>query len=750
MTFSLTSAPCVLGRPLALLLAGTIAGVGSGEALAGQAGQVGGIDDIVVTATRRAESIQTAPASVSALSGAQIDRAGSFGFEDVIRRVPGLIVNDAGVGSTQLIIRGIATENRNFNLQPTVGIYLDELSANDPIFPFGLNDVDLFDMERVEVLRGPQGTLFGSGSIGGAIRLITTKPDLGAFEANARGMVETTKSGGTGYGVSAMVNVPIVDDKVGARAVVSYRHRAGVIDRVLLGGENTDTSDFVNARLAVAFAPTDDLKVTASLFYNKQDPQDSEFYRERGPQTVSTPGIIVPNEPFTSSNLTPEFVRTERLTPNLTIDWDLGFAQFLSSTTYEDYSMVSTTDNSLPRSPLSTLYTGTLFPISQVFETDTRRIAQEFRLTSSSSGPFQWLVGFLYHDIDRDVVFTERVPGLRPNLAFQGNTDLSTITVREIDSREVAVYGELSYNITEKLRVAVSARAFENTLSQIYPTGVGWFLGQLNTEPVETSESKITPRFVASYQFNSDHMLYASAAEGYRVGGVNPAVTGVGQPPAYQPDSVWAYEVGLKNSFLDRRLIVNVAAFYNAWTDIQFVAVKPFQGVTVAYVENGGKAHTLGMELEMQGRPTPNLDFSIAVTLLDARMDQDNLAVEIARGGVRAGDQLPGSPPITTSENIRYTWRDLPGEASAFVDLSHQYVGKAYNGFNRNNAAVRPYGDWHRVDFLIGYERPSWSVSAYVNNLLDSDTVTNLIPTNPVRVTRQRPRTIGLAASYRF
>jgi iron complex outermembrane receptor protein len=726
------------------LVAASLASAG-----AAQAADTGRLEDVVVTATRRAETAQTAPASISALSGADLEKAGTFGFEDVVRRVPGLVINDAGVGSTQIVMRGIATENRNFNLQPTVGLYLDELSANDPILPFGINDVGLYDMERVEVLRGPQGTLFGSGAIGGAIRMLTRKPDMNAFEGSVQASFEGTKGGSEGYGAAGMLNAPLLDGRAAVRLVGSYRHKGGVIDRTLLGGRNTDTSDFTNARIAFAFAPSDALKITATVYYNKQDPNDSEFYREVGPRTISTPTVIVPNAPFTSSNYTPEITRTERTTPNLAVEWNLGWASFLSSTTFEDYSMLQTVDNSLPRSPLSTLYTGTLFPISQNFAIDTKRMAQEFRLTSASGGRLDWLAGFLYHDIKRDVVFTETVPGLRPALGYRGGT-LSTFTVRDIDSREIALYGEVGYKVTDAFRLAVSARAFKNKISQVYPTGIGWFLGQLNVQPVETKEDKVTPRIVASYAFDENHNVYASASEGYRVGGINPAVTGVGQPPAYQPDSVWAYEVGLKNSFLDRRLTLNAALFYNAWTDIQFVAVRPFQGTTIAYVENGGRAHSLGLEIEMQARPTPNIDLSLAMTLLDARMDVNNAAVETARGGIREGDKLPGSPHFTSSASARYSWRDLPGRATAYVDVGHQYVGTAYNGFNRTNAAVLPYGDWHRIDLRVGYERGGYDVAAFVNNALDDDTVTNLIPTSPRRITRQRPMTFGVNAGYRF
>jgi iron complex outermembrane recepter protein len=695
--------------------------------------------DIVITATRRAESLQNVPQSVSALGTERLEQLGAVGFEDFARLVPGLTFNASAAGNANFAMRGIATETSTANLQSTVALYINDLPTLEGFAPIGVVDLPLFDIARVEVLRGPQGTLFGSGSLGGAIRVITNPPRIGSTEGLAEGRIATTKGGDVSFGINGMVNVPI-GERAAVRAVASFNQVGGVIDNVTLGIQNQDRVDSVSARIAGAFEATETLKLTASLLYDKSDPKGSTVGNDNSP-VIFDPVVL---EPYQTNSLSNEYVRSESWIANLVVDWDLDFAELFSSTSYGGKSIDRLRDFGELDSPLAVDFTGTPVASPEIADGTVKTFAQEIRLASAGNDRFTWLAGFFYVNRDRDLLIYEGIPGFvgsgfeRPDT--QNIIDYST----NIKESETALFGELAYRVTDAFRIAVSGRYFWNSITQTYD--FNWAFGPQPDDEQKSKDNGFTPRVVLEFKPSDAVLTYASYARGYRVGGPNIAI--VGLPAFYGPDTIDAFELGVKSQFLDRRITLNVAAFYNKWKDIQVNEV--IGGL--AAITNGPRAYSKGIEIEASARPVDGLSIAASAAFTDARADSDAPGVNANRGGIAEGDRLPGSAKVTTSAVVRYE-TGLSDTVVGHVQLAHQYVGGSYNGFETSDPLVKYVNPRHKVDFRAGANFGSIELEAYVDNLFNSDRVTNILFNGGFQrdqLARIRPRTVGLLGRVRF
>lgn len=714
-----------------------VGGVTTSPVFAQSANQV---EEIVVTATRRTETIQDAPVSVTALDTRALESIGADGFDDFVRRVPGLAYNEAG-GRPHFVIRGLASENSNVNQQGTVTLYVNDLPQVDTYAPLGTTDLTLFDIERVEVLRGPQGTLFGSGSIGGAIRVITNKPKLDRFEGKVEMDASSVEDGGDGFGAKGMLNVPI-GGKLALRVVGTHIERPGVVDQPLRGVEDADKVVSQGGRAALLFQATDDLAVTASVSYQDSKPEDTPMINATLPLGAPPTG-----DAYSSTGLVAEYVRDRTTISNVTVDWDLGFASLFSSTSYADKLALRVNDVSYLASAFSADFTGEPFPIAENSHFQTHAFSQELRLTSNGDGPLSWLVGAFYIDRNRKPIQLDwLVPGAEvgnPGLTL-GNTDYIILVDYHFKQQERALFGEVAYEFNDRWKLAVGGRAFENEDDRRYL--INWAFGDGGNPHIRSSESGFTPRVVLSYEPVDSLHFYMSATEGYRVGGPNEQRPG--RPLTYGPDSVWAYELGAKTSWFDNRLVVNTALFYNDWDDIQVSVLRLGTNST----ENAGKAHTRGVELEVLAAPIERLQLSVALAYVDARSDTTNPGIDPARGGISDGDRLPGSPRFTSSEAVRYTWPAAIAGGDFYVDLAHRYIGEAQNGFNAGNPWVVQYGDWNQFDAKLGWARDRYELVLSVDNASNEDAVTNVIDTGggTADIARLRPRTVGLTGRVSF
>ncbi|MBL8267663.1 TonB-dependent receptor domain-containing protein, partial [Steroidobacter sp.] len=576
------------------------------------------IEEIVVTATRRAESLQNVPMSITALSAESLQQRGVKDFEGFVRTVPGLSVNAARENQPQFVIRGISTQSGIGNTQLPVATYIDDLPSFNSYAPLYTLDLRLFDAERVEILRGPQGTLFGSGAVGGAIRVITEKPDASKFDAKAEVTGASTREGDASYGVDAMVNVPLVEDKLALRIVGYDAERGGYVDNALRGND-MNNAHVRGGRAMLQWTPHENLTVLTSFITQEKEVDDDAFVFATS-DSLSWNGGAANREKARFTDY------------NLVVNWDMGPATLTSSTNSASEKPVSATDLSPYYGP------GAVIEGSSNADFFT----QELRLTSNGTGPFGYLLGAFYIERDRQY-HAELLDVTDGSLLYSEDSDLPT--------EEVALFGELSYRVTPTLKLTAGARTFRNK-NAAQSTVDGLFIGDRIVGPRRRStEEKTTPKFAITWEPSRDLTVYGVASEGYRVGHVNPVVppdplTGASRESAYGPDSLWNYEIGVKSYLFDRTLRANLALFDIDWRDIQ---INQQYSDGFNYTANAGKASSRGVELELEAHPLESLTLVSAMSYIDAQLDQDAPAI-----GGRKGNRLPGSSRFQISNAVQY------------------------------------------------------------------------------------------------
>jgi len=721
------------------------------------------LDEIVVTAQRREENMQNVPVSITAFTGADLERAGIQDVTDLSLQVPGLAVTSTGPAQTEVIIRGMPGRS---GTAATVGYYLDEV----PISAVTRNlDVMLFDLDRVEVLRGPQGTLFGASSMGGTIRYVAKRPNLSQFEARAATTLSHIDgSDGMSYKLNGVLNIPLLDDRLGLRLLASHQSDEGYIDRYAIHPtdlaaldpavpveRNVNSMTQSGFRAVLEYVPNENWTITPSVMYQKLE-VDATFL-------VDLPPGSIDEERFIQTRLTREDREDEVIIANLTVNWERDRFAVTSSTSYfkretpgyEDYSKIATGLLGLPIN----------VPWEQLDDNSSETFIQELRVVGSISS-LDYVVGVYYSDSK------SHVPDINPYSAEaleiygEGGQIFGFDTSYESSPRgklkEKAIFAEGTYHVTDALAVTVGARAFKFE-SSFTDTEWGLFVG--SNEPVNNegqfSESDWTPKFNISYQMNDDTLLFATVAEGFRSGAAvsqvpvtacadDLAELGLTEsPPGVGSDSAWSYELGAKMQMLDRRMRLNGAVYFIDWADVQ-QSVSLFCGWP--FIVNNGDAEVKGGELEWGFAATEKLFLSAMISYSDAKL---TVLAHGAQGQV--GDRLLNVPEWAYSATADYS-RPITSAWDGFVRISYNYVDEVTRIYDPTS----PFNivDSHdRVDLRLGvYQADNrWEITLFAQNLLNdvsesglfgSNTSVNLPSTRAVAL--NRPRTIGLTASFNF
>jgi iron complex outermembrane receptor protein len=671
------------------------------------------LEEIIVTATKRRENLQDVPFGISALSTKDLERSGAQSEQDYLAEVPGVHYSDAGRGRSLLVIRGISTEGTTGNLQSTVEIYLDEFPLTDRFSSWTTPDISTFDIERVEVLRGPQGTLFGSGALGGAVRIITSQPDATAFHAKIEVGGATTDGGASTDSFKAMVNMPIIDDQLALRVVGFRTHDGGWIDNVTRKQGDVNGGYNEGGRAILQYTPTDALKLRATVLNERDSLDDSgkTFSSSSEGPANRWDGII------------PESSISKLSIYNFTGEYDAGFATLTSISTYEQRKSYLATD--FIRS-----YTTTPDPNNDHFYIthDSTKSSQEVRLSSNGQTNLEWTIGGFFLHTHQDLLQIFRL----------GDFDLETLLIPTTTS-EGAAFGEATYHITRKVSVTAGARWFDNSFDQATEYGpTSFYQGAHGLVTIHSSAT--TPKFSASYYPKENVHLYVTASKGYRVGqvnfnaGINPIV-----PPGFATDSLWNYEVGIKANWFDNRLQTNVSAYHIDWTNIQL-------GRLVGgwyFTDNAGKAKSSGVEAAFVARPIQAINLGSAITYTDAV-----LTSVLPGTGLMPDSILPGSPRWSASNYAQATTQ-FKDDVSGYIRLSHQFVSKVYGYIvNSPTVASDPY---HKFDLRAGVIHGPYEVVAYVDNLTNNDAAVSRTSTPPYDYAfRLRPRTVGLTLRASF
>ncbi|MEW9573822.1 TonB-dependent receptor [Rhodanobacter sp. Si-c] len=703
---------------------------------------------VIVTANKRSESLQNVPMAVSVLSSTQLDRENAVSFADYATQVPGLNMISSGEGQTQLVMRGITSGTSQNNA--TVGTYIDDAPfGSSTIYAFGsllTPDIDPSDLQRIEVLNGPQGTLYGSNTLGGLIKFVTTPPDTTQASGSVGVNSSSVAGGGTGFGTHAMFNIPLVADTLALRASLYDRTDPGYINNVTTGQKQVNEAKVSGARAQLLWTPSDKVSVRFSaLAQNLSSDGLGNGGVDVDPATLQP--IYGANDQARAAD-TGMFKLKYRLY-DLSVNADFGWAKLVSTTSYSTQRANLNRDDSALYGPeLDPLFglTGVGYPLSVPLALN--KVTQEIRLQSPEDQTWEWRVGLFYtheHSTStQDLLTTDYATGSPIPLPT-----LLDATIGPAIFSEWAGYGDLTWHATSQLSVLVGARYSSDSTSYTQ-TGSGLLLGGSSSFTTHGSDHPVTYLFGPSYKFNDDLMAYVRVASGFRPGGPNIGVPpGLGAPLTFGPDKLVNYELGLKSLLLDNRMSVNADVFYINWTSMQLTTARD----GLSFLGNGGKATSKGAEISWRYTPLAGLVLWANGTYTDAQ-----LAANTPPGSIVGykGDPLPYVPKRSANVGADYDFPLGKSGWSGFVGGSISYIGARDADFNTVPAPRIRLPGYNSIDLHAGVNYGDWTLNVFVKNLANKQGISSISPEtiNPVggpfEATYQTPRTVGVSASVFF
>ncbi|MBK7903610.1 MAG: TonB-dependent receptor [Proteobacteria bacterium] len=747
------------------------------------------LEEIIVTATRREANVQDVPFNMVALGPESLDKLRINNLAEFTRAVPGLYVPDQGPRSSNLVtVRGLNVSSLTDSIANgngtggTVATYLGDI----PLFV----DLQMIDVERVEALLGPQGTLYGAGTLAGAIRYLPNRPDPAAFEASAGGrLYSVNESDGMGTDVWGVVNLPLVESRLALRLAAGYVNDPGFIDYNYVVREpgvsnpnpdfddagdvadnlreqqDVDTAETFTGRLGLFWQVSD--TIDANLTYYYQDQQV-------GGRTVNHDQAFGTGRYVSASRfLEPNDMTNHLLALELT--WDLGFAELTSATGASKFESLGQRDQTDFLMDLDYGYED--FPQFAAYATDDleeKTFNQELRLVSQGTGKWNWIVGAFYNRFEGDGVASEYTPGIPEWYGLpDGFPDLEYLAVSNRKFEEMALFGELGYQFTERWQVTVGARWFDYDDQFVLEPSFPFFDTVLN-DSNQTGDNDTIFKFNTSFKFTPDVMGYLTISEGYRQGGLNSGPPCQDPIPDEQsfclkedevlisPDTTTNYEVGLRSLWLDGRLIVNAAVYQIDWNDIQVAGTSDVGEVPITV--NGGTAETRGIELSARWAITDSLQLMASIAFNDAQLTSDAPGLVDGEDAFD-GDRLSGSPEQQGTLLLDYT-RPLDNGWNLSANYSFTAVSDVYTKVGlRNNGEALPGYAIHGAS--IGMGVGPWVARLYVDNLFDKYAITSVrrdpsyirpieradlapIDSRTYFQSMLRPRTVGLEVTYRF
>ena len=739
------------------------------------------LEEVVVTAEKRESTVQKTPISLTALKGSDLQAQGVTDFLTVAQQVPGISFKTSGPGQTEFEMRGLTSTGGE---SPTVGFYLDDAALTPAAMAQNgktVIDPSLFDLNRVEVLRGPQGTLYGAGSMGGTIKLVTNQPDPHGFAGSAEVVgSDTSSGGGFNHTENAMLNLPLAQDIIALRLVGTDKHIAGWIDRDVVAAfpievnnstqrgdvasapvtqriQHSNWEDLRGGRASLLIQPSDSFSVTFGFLH-----QD---LTQGAPNTIDSPPLKeVHYQPFDVSE--PFSDRFSLYTLNVKIEFEAF--EVVSATADWDRQQNQTQDISEamqyyiggffgPPAAWPFSSTGTVTEAGNTWfglgagtisEDDyTHQISEELRFTSKGDSPLQWLVGGYYSTFGA----TSHVYSFYPNTAFGFNGDFGTTNLadnhRKVGIDQYAAFGELSYQMPNHLKATLGARYYTYHSNSV--TSVSGVSANGTSNPLFglAANSGVTPKLNLAYIPDDNTTIYGTISKGFRPGGPNSPIPvppcPLSAPTQFGPDSVWSYELGEKLKFADSRVSLNGAVYYEDWTNVQ-QQVAP--GCGFKFTANAGKAKVYGAELELAVAVSQGFVISQNIGYTNATN-----STTLPSAGVVSGDRLLDVPQVTANTSISYK-HPLDEQKTLVARLNNSYVDSIQDiTFVRNTLP-----SYDIVGMRVGVEGDRWSAFLFADNLTNkmallSDTgalSANISILN--RVATVQPRTIGADLSFKF
>jgi outer membrane receptor protein involved in Fe transport len=766
----------------------------------------GGIASVVITAQKRREDIRDVPLSVSVLSGEQLQAQQINTVEDLTRNIPNISFStQGGPGLGTVEIRGVSSQAG----AATVSVYLDDVSLTTRnLYSQGTAEPRFFDLQDAEVLRGPQGTLYGASSLGGTIKFISKQPDLKTFSGSTTETVSWTKGGGLNYEMQGILNIPLIKNQAALRIGVERGHDSGYITQVdpttlQKISKGIDHDDYTVAKLALKVDVGDGWAVTPALFAQKTNTGDID-----ATYLATQGGTTLPR--FETSKTVREPGHDTLAVPSVTLSGDTAFGTFTGvwsgynrrfnriqdGTSINDPSYAVINPNDPNPAPANvTQLINALDALSSAVQLKNKIDQQslELRMTSKDydpkgGSPFTWIGGLYLQDATTSVYDNEPVFGVQAAFAaagidpgdptqveggFPGDfaNDSSYFSVRHYHDRQASVFGELTYHVVPTLALTAGLRQLYATqrftreaLPLFYDGATPATPGYDGQAPVDAKWNATTPSFKLNWAPAREVSLYANISKGVRLGGANRPVPDTplveqnlaelglppGVPKSFAPDTLWSSEIGAKMELMDHRLTLNLSQFLLKWKNIQ-------QDITLSdagfdYETNVGNATSYGFEAELKARVTQSLTLSASLGYTHATFDSDNPAFGLADDGkdnIRKGDPIEGVPKASASLGADYHWA-VNDSLNAFVRGNGQWTGKSHGTVFRGDPDYNRAA-YFTADASAGLNWDRWEVTAFVKNLNNNHT--QLQHPNVQNVSEayyMRPRTIGVTANYEF
>lgn len=695
--------------------------------------------EIVVTANKRPEPLQQVASAVTAISGKALEQAGASRLSDVLSGTPGVTLESTGYpGRNTLVIRGVSSGSSQ--AAASVGVYVDDTPiGSSTVFSVASNltpDIDPFDLERIEVLRGPQGTLYGANTLGGLLKFVTRTPDLTNFEAGGRAQLSTTH-GDESYLVGGRVNLPIVSDRLAVRASGSFRRDAGWIDNVTLGDKDINSSRTTSGRVAALWKATDDLNFKLNYLYQQID-ADGAGYVEVDSNAKPIYGDLKQGALLREP--------TKSLFHVVSGTAAYEFSGFTASaiTSYAYTRNSFRRDSSADFRPLL----GITDPVAGDIGATTKKFTEEVRLASDPSKPLSFIVGGFYTHEDTD--YRQALSATNADGTISTTSPFGrALRNNQVSAyREYAAFGNVTYTFSPQFDVTLGARYSKNDQDVEFQRS-GLFGNRSNpngTSIVDNSSSDEVGTYLASarWHLSADKMLYFRAASGYRPGGPRnfpPVRIPPGISSQFLPDSVWNYEAGLKSQWMKGAVTLNAAAYRIDWKDIQLTqAISGFN-----LFSNGGRARSEGAELEAVLRPISGLTLRYNAAYTHARLLDATTAL-----GARPGDPIPYIPKWSLGTDLSYAF-DVSDHWDGSVGLSYQWQDKRMSGFSLDAQRITlpSYG---MIDLRAGLtSKDGLEFDAFIRNVADKRGILNTDPSGGIyRAALTQPRTFGVGVSKAF
>jgi outer membrane receptor protein involved in Fe transport len=722
-----------LSLALLSLFSGTVHAQATAEAPADNVTAKPAKVESVVVVGKRGQTVANTAGGASVLSGEALSKVGAESFADYLGKLPGVVFNAGPSGNSTAVIRGVGTTAGLDQGQGTTGYYINEIPLTEVGYTISIPDIDTFDVARVEVLRGPQGSLYGASSLGGAVNYIAKEADTkGGFDAALEtSLSKTVNASSLGYTAKAMLNVPLIANQLAARVVVVKRETPGYLDNIGINRKGSNDNSVKDGRVSLVWTPDSLTKVSWLSLWQRSFADDESFRMSRYGELARSTSL-------------PTSFDLDFALHSARVERDFGVAKLTALGSYNKKEQELHFDYS----PYYPNFMGTDNP--QLFRQLGKSTNKNFevRLASPDGGRFEWIVGASYQKTDKRFDEDLSAPGANAVLAPQVDASLlrgdfyywgyGTTT-----GSDKSVFGEASVNFDGGWKLTAGGRRYDTELSTggvyngvFYPGG--------NVIPAgRQAESGFSPKVSVSYKPNAQTMYYALASEGFRFGGANSVIplAGFNTPGGWGSDSLRNYEIGMKSSLLNRRLSFDVDVFNIDWSDLQVRLTRP-DGLS--YGTNAGKARLRGLELSSAFRATDNFDIGVNYTYLDAKLTQDLLEATVP---LRKGQQLPGSSRNQLSSTATYKWNN---QYNASASLSGRYLSDAPANLQQPNQRINGFSQFD-ARYAMWFDNVELSV--FVNNIADKRGVTFSYGSNELFGQQDfviRPRTAGVRLHWQL